>query len=85
MCKRKITVQRTKSVCAADVFLCHIFLNKITASIFQIFETKPATLTSTEVLNEGVKSKLVLKIFLLFDIHAKLRRSLGYEVARGPN
>ena len=24
--KRKITVQRTKSVCAAEVFFCHIFL-----------------------------------------------------------
>ena len=85
MCKRKITVQR-KKVCVLQTSFCAIFLlNKITASIFQIFKTKPATLTSTNVLNEGVRSKLVLRIFLLFDIHAKLRRSLGYEVARGPN
>ena len=36
---------------------------------------------STEVLSKGVRSKLVFKIFLLFDINVKVRRSLGNEIA----
>ena len=43
--------------CALDVFSAIFHLNKIAAPIFQIiFETRPSTLSSTKVLNEGVRS-----------------------------
>ena len=48
-------------------------------------EKGPSTLTPTEVLNEDVRSKLVSRVFLLFDINVKEKRSLGNEVTRGLN
>ena len=40
---------------------------------------------SAEVLNEGVKSKLIPKVFLLFDITVKEGRKLRDEVEQGLN
>ena len=40
---------------------------------------------SAEVLNEGVKSKLISKVFLLFDITVKEGRNLRDEVEKGLN
>ena len=40
---------------------------------------------SAEVLNEGVKSKLISKVFLLFDITVKEERNLRDEVEKGLN
>ena len=34
-----------------------------------------------EVLNEGIRSRLVSRVFLLFEINAKERRDPGNEVA----
>ena len=53
--------------------------------IFQIIETRPSTLVSTEVLNEGIRSKLMLVLFVLFSINAKQRRSPGNKIASGLN
>ena len=55
--------------------------------IFQIVHIrhKTSTLALTEVLNEGVRSKLVSKVFLLFDINVKKRKSSGNEIAQGLN
>ena len=47
-------------------------------------ETRPSTLVSTEVLKEDVRSKLVSRVFLLFDINVKARRP-GNEVVYGLN
>ena len=41
---------------------------------------RPTTLASMEVFNEGVRFKLVSRVFLLFDINIKERRSSGKEV-----
>ena len=55
--KRKIAIQRTKRVCAGDVFYCHISLNKITASIFQKIHIRKKTLifAPTEVFERWHK------------------------------
>ena len=45
------------------------------------FETRPLPLVLTEVLSKGVRSKLVSRVFLPFDINIKERRSPGNEVA----
>ena len=47
------------------------------------FETRPSTLGSTEVLKEGVRPKLVSKLFLLFGINVKERKSPENKVWTG--
>ena len=37
-------------------------------------EKRPSTLAPTEVLNEGVRTKLVSRVFLLFDINVNQKR-----------
>ena len=74
---------RERNVCARQTSFSAIFLlNKITAPIFQIiqFETRPSTLASTEVLNKGVRYKLVSRFLSLFGINVK-ERSPRNEIA----
>ena len=59
-------------------------LNKITAPIFQIIHIRSKTLNE-EVLNEGIRSKLVPRVFLLFHINVKVRRRPRNEVTCGLN
>ena len=47
--------------------LCHQFSKQ------SAFKTRPSTLAFTEVLNKGVRSKLVSRVFLLFGINIKER------------
>ena len=60
------------------------YLDCLERALFILFtpfiETRPWTIASMEVLNEGERSKLVSKIFLLFDINMKKRRSSGNKV-----
>ena len=44
-------------------------------------KTRPSNPASTEVLNEGVRSKLVYRVFLLFGINVKESRSPRNEIA----
>ena len=46
---------------------------------------RPSILALTEVLNEGIRFKLVSRVILLFDINTKVRRSPGNNVAYGLN
>ena len=75
-------------MCTADLFSAIIFLNKITASIFHITHiqnSRPLHERSPNILNEGVRSKLVSKVFLLFGIYIEKRRGPENEVAEGLN
>ena len=75
-------------MCTADLFSAIIILNKITASIFQITHiqnSRPLHECSPNILNEGVRSKLVPKVFLLFGIYIEKRRGPENEVAEGLN
>ena len=60
------------------------YLDCLERALFILFtpfiETRPWTIASMEVLNEGERSKLVSKFFLLFDINMKKRRSSGNKV-----
>ena len=61
-----------------------LLLNKITAPKFinnPHLKQDPSNLASTEVFNEGVRSKLLSRVFFLFDIRVKEKRSPGNEVA----
>ena len=72
-------------MCASDVFFALLVLNKLTAPKFIIYKstfgTRPSTIASIEVLNEGVRSKFVTRFFLLLDVKVKESRSPGNEVA----
>ena len=49
------------------------------------FETQSSPLASMVVLNKGIRSKLFSRVFLLFHINVKVRRSPRNEVALGLN
>ena len=67
-------------------FSAIFILNKIMAAILLIIHIRNKTHErSAEVLNEGVKSKLISKFFLLFDITVKEGRNLRGEVEKGLN
>ena len=67
-------------------FSAIFILNKIMAAILLIIHIRNKTHErSAEVLNEGVKSKLIPKVFLLFDITVKEGRKLRDEVEQGLN
>ena len=69
---------RKLHVCAQQItFSAILLLNKIKASK----QDACLTLLSMEVLNKDVRSKLVSRVFLLFDINIKERESPGNEVA----
>ena len=95
-CKKSVQKEklqfREQNVWARQTSFSVIFLfNKTTTPIFQIIHmrNKPTTLASTEVLkevlNKGARSKLVSRVFLLFGINVKERRSPENLVAEGLN
>ena len=84
--KRKITVQRTKRVHVADIFFCYIYFESNYSASFTNNpclkqDPRPLQQWSVEVLNEGVRSKIISQVFLLFDINVKERKSYGNKVA----
>ena len=65
---------RERNVCTQQTSFSAIFvLNKITAPIFQIIHIRNKTLGPC--VNERVRSKLFCRVFLLFYINVKVRRS----------
>ena len=67
-----------KHVCTADVFLCHIYFELNYSVTFQITHIRNRTLDSCvnsqrKVLSESIRSKLVSRVFLIFDNVKKIR------------
>ena len=61
-----------KHVCTEDVFLSHIYFELNYSVIFQIIHIRNRTLDSCvnsqrKVLSESIRSKLVSRVFLIFD------------------
>ena len=69
---------REQKKCVRESFSPIFILNEITVPVLRIIHFRKKW---TEVLNEGVRSKLVSKVFLLFDINVKDRRTSGNLVA----
>ena len=65
-------------VCTTDVFFYHICFEQNSDVDFSNYphskqDPRPLCHRSTEFLNEGIRSKLVYKVFLLFDNVKEIR------------
>ena len=77
-------------MCTTDIFFCHICFEWIKGTNFpnkphSKQDPHPLRQQSTEVLNKGVRSKFIFRVFLLFDINVLEWRSLTNKVALGLN
>ena len=85
--KKNYSPANERCVRGRRLFLPYLFSIRLRYQFFKksTFETRTLALVSTEVLNKRLRSKFFSRVFLLFYINVKVKRSPGNVVAKGPN